>query len=198
MRIQGFYINLNRRTDRREQIEAECQKMGISIERFPAIEHWFGGFGCLQSHLAVLKLARERGYPTATIFEDDFQFLVSKDEFEDLVKRVPNEFDVVMLGYNHMKPCLPYTDTFEKVIEAQTTSGYIVHNRFYDKLIAVYEEASKLFDGELTRQGFGKYSPDQCWKRLQPISVWLSTVKRIGRQRESYSDIEGMVVNYGV
>jgi hypothetical protein len=97
-----------------------------------------------------------------------------------------------------MKPSVPYNDTFEKVIEAQTTSGYIVHNRFYDKLIAVYEEATKLFANELTRQGFAKYSPDQCWKRLQPTSVWLNTTKRVGNQRESYSDIEGMVVNYGV
>jgi hypothetical protein len=197
MRIQGFYINLNRRTDRREEIEAECRKMGISIERFPAIEHWFAGFGCLQSHLAVLKLARERGYPTATIFEDDFQFLVSKDEFEEVLSKVPDNFDVLMLSYNLFK-AQQYNDTFGKVIEVQSASGYIVHNRFYDKLIANLQEAVVLFGNNLSRAGFDVYINDQYWKRLQPSANWLYSLKRIGLQRPSYSDLEKTHVNYGV
>jgi hypothetical protein len=197
MRIQGFYINLNRRTDRREQIEAECQKIGISIERFPAIEHWFGGFGCLQSHLAVLKLARERGYPAVTIFEDDFQFLVTKEEFEDVLSKVPDNFDVLMLSYNLFRG-QAYNDTFGKVIEVQSASGYIVHSRFYDKLIANLQEAVQYFGRDLTPTGYGRYTNDQYWKRLQPDSNWLYSLKRIGLQRPSYSDLEKTHVNYGV
>lgn len=57
--MRGFYINLDRRTDRRAEIEKELE--GLAMERFPAVSHPNGAIGCTMSHLACLKLARERG-----------------------------------------------------------------------------------------------------------------------------------------
>jgi hypothetical protein len=195
--IQGFCINLNRRTDRRKEFEDECRRMGILVERFPAVEHLHGGFGCVLSHIEVLKLARERKYPTVTIFEDDFEFLVSKNEFKSILARIPSEFDVVMLSYNLFKS-EPYNDTFGKCLDVQTSSGYIVHQRFYDTLLANLEEARELYANDLTQEGFKKYIIDQYWKRLQPSATWLHSLQRVGRQRASYSDIELKVVDYKV
>ena len=63
-----YYINLNKRTDRREQIEKELNEFGLNYERFEAIEtHGFGIHGCGLSHLAVLKLAKENIYENVLI-----------------------------------------------------------------------------------------------------------------------------------
>ena len=83
----AFYINLDRRLDRRKEIEAELGNLGVPYERFPAIKTIPGCIGCALSHLAVLKEARSRGYKNVLIFEDDFMPLVSKEEFwETLTK----------------------------------------------------------------------------------------------------------------
>ena len=58
-----FYINLDYREDRKEEIEREIEKMDLQekTERFPGIRVFEQGIlGCTKSHLAVLKLAKER------------------------------------------------------------------------------------------------------------------------------------------
>ena len=77
-----FYINLEKRTDRRHDIENELNDFDLSYERFKAIETEDGMTGCANSHLAVLKLAKERGHKNVLILEDDFMFIVTKEEFE--------------------------------------------------------------------------------------------------------------------
>ena len=74
-----FYINLEKRIDRRIQIEDELTKMGFKFERFNAIENTHNGLGCCYSHLKIIKTAKERGYKNVLIFEDDFIFEVSKN-----------------------------------------------------------------------------------------------------------------------
>ena len=187
--IEGiFYINLDHRTDRKEEIEAEIAKAGIpNVERFPAIRSNPGIIGCGLSHLAVLKLARSRGYRNVLIFEDDFEFLVDRETFwkymEDLFAEVKS-YDVVMLAYAIDKS-EPFSPLAKKVLEGQTASGYIVHSRFYDTLIELYEDAiPKLIStGE-----HWIYANDQVWKKLQPTSEWYATTTRIGKQRASMSD----------
>jgi glycosyl transferase family 25 len=199
--IDGFfYINLDHRTDRKEEIEAELTKAGIpNCERFPAIRTKPGIIGCGLSHLAVLKLARSRGYRNVLIFEDDFEFLVDRETFwkymEGLFAEVKS-YDVIMLAY-YAPRTEPSTPLVQKVIEAQTTSGYIVHSKFYDTLINLYEDAMpKLINtGE-----HWNYANDQVWKPLQPISEWYATTTRIGKQRASMSDCgtEPVFYDYGI
>jgi hypothetical protein len=79
-----FYINLEKRLDRRVEIEIELTNMELPFERFPAIETPGRGIlGCGLSHLSVFKLAKERKFRNVLIFEDDFYFLISKTELYD-------------------------------------------------------------------------------------------------------------------
>jgi glycosyl transferase family 25 len=183
-----FYINLDKRKDRLAEIKNELQRYNLHAERFAAIEKEMGSLGCSMSHLAVLKIARERDYPYVLILEDDFTFLVSPQQFEQEIRNfftsnIP--FDVLMVSYNVLRfeatehPCV------QKVIEAQTASGYIVHRKFYDTLIALYEESVLLH--ESTRMDW-IYANDQIWKRLQPTSQWYALTTRCGKQRAGYSD----------
>lgn len=191
----AFFINLARRTDRLKEIENEFLIKDMVVERFPAIEHTHGSIGCTMSHIAVLKLAQERDYESVMIFEDDFEFLISKKEWQTLLTQLPANYDVVMLAYN-LRQSIPFDDTFDKVINAQTTSGYIVHRRFYNQLIARLEEGLQKLLKEPNQVDL--YINDQYWKALQPLSNWYAFKVRIGRQRASYSDLLQTFVNYGV
>jgi GR25 family glycosyltransferase involved in LPS biosynthesis len=167
--------------------------MGIDVERFPAIAHQVPAIGCGLSHLAVLKLARERGYESVCVFEDDFEFLVGRPEFDTVLSNLPPNFDVVMLGW-YIFDSNPYNEMFNKVNHATTTSCYIVHRKFYDTLINKLTEGINLFQKNQLQVNI--YSIDQYWTKLQPSAQWYHTIQRIGRQRESFSDLTGTFVAY--
>jgi glycosyl transferase family 25 len=205
-----IYINLKQRVDRRVEIETELEKMGLSgkagkaekaekAERFEAIQHTSGTVGCGQSHLAVLKLARDRGYKNILILEDDFQFLVSKEELEAKLQLFFNSqipYDVCMLSYNLYKsekvPAHPF---LLKVNEAHTTSGYIVNQSCYTKLIHLYEYAIP----KLESTGMHwVYSNDVAWVSLQQVDPWYCFSPRLGKQRAGWSDIGQAFQDYGV
>lgn len=191
------YINLDKRPDRKKEMEGELAKMGLSGERFAAIEHRNGAIGCSMSHLAVLKQAKANKHKNILVLEDDFQFVVDRATFEKELHsffdlNIP--YDVLMVSYNCYEK-KPYNAIVSRVNDAQTTSGYLVHERFYDSLLRVWEEGLQKF----IETGNGpKYALDQYWKSLQPSSQWFLMNTRIGIQRDSYSDIEQRRVNYRV
>jgi glycosyl transferase family 25 len=184
-----FYINLNKRTDRRSEIETELNKFGLEYERFEAIETpGFGILGCGLSHLGVLKIARERDYENILILEDDFQFLVEKEEFEKQLNTFFEEkiiFDVCMISYCVTRFEDIGNQIVNKIIEAQTASGYIVNKHYYDTLINLYEDAMPKL--QQTRQHW-MYANDQVWKPLQEKANWFYFKTRLGKQRAGYSD----------
>ena len=193
-----FYINLNKRTDRREQIENELNNFNLDYERFEAIETpGFGILGCGLSHLDVLKIAKERNYENILILEDDFQFLVSKEEFEYQISGFFEEkinFDVCMISYCVIRFEDIGNQIVNKVIEAQTASGYIVNKHYYDTLINLYEDAMPKL--QQTRQHWN-YANDQVWKLYQLKDNWYYFKTRIGKQRASYSDNTECFYDYG-
>ena len=195
--IPKIYINLDRRPDRRDDFEIECKKMNLTVERFSAVQHAFPAIGCNRSHIEVLKIAKERNYPNIMIFEDDFEFLISRDEFDEIIGKIPDDFDVMMIGYNLWSGVV-IDDTFGKVLDARTTSGYIVNSKFYDTLISTWEEGTAKMMENLNRVDYVPYANDKTWIPLQKSSNFIFPLKRIGRQREGYSDLEECYVNYGI
>jgi len=158
---------------------------------------WESVFECSMSHIAVLKQAKANTHKNILVFEDDFQFVVDRATFEKQLQsffdlNIP--YDVLMLSHNCYEK-KPYNTIVSRAINVQTASGYIVHERFYDSLLRVWEEGLQ----KLIETGNeSKYALDQCWKSLQPSSQWFVMNTRIGLQRESYSDIEKKRVNYKV
>ena len=186
-----FYINLDKRIDRKSEIETELLNYNLleNSERISAIyTPGQGILGCTISHLKAIQLAKERNYENVLILEDDFQFIISKSEFENLLTEFFNNhipYDICMISYNiQSSQATPYPFLY-KILEAQTASGYIIHRQFYDKMIELYEWAIPLLQN--TGEHWN-YANDQCWKRLQPISNWYCFSPRCGIQRPSYSD----------
>ena len=183
-----FYINLDRRPDRNQEIEEELEKLGIHATRFSAIDRSPGIVGCGYSHLAVLKLAKERHYKNVLIFEDDFQSLVSKKEFWKQLRDFFNSkipYNVLMLAHR-LEIYSEYNDQLFAVQYATTASAYIVNSSFYDKLIDLYEmNLPKLVE---TGQHW-VYANDQIWVNLQKQGDWYALKTRLGKQRASFSDL---------
>jgi glycosyl transferase family 25 len=194
-----YVINLDQRTDRLEQITKELGDMGLKFKRFPAIKTTPGILGCGLSHLAVLKEARDLGLKNVLIFEDDFKFLIGKEEFHEKIENFlrSESFDLVMLAYLVQKSEPVEGKAYIKVLNGQTASGYIVNERFYGKLIDLYEEAMPLLKS--TGQHWN-YANDSVWKKLQPAADWFAFVPRMGYQRASMSDNDHHPVfkDYGV
>ena len=200
------YINLERRKDRREEIEREFRRMEIPQEklvRFEAIPHSHGLTGCGQSHRRVLEIAKEEGWKNVLILEDDFDFVVSKEEWEESLhyffhKMENRPWDVLMISYNignHGNYVIPFEEDTKigKIGYAQTASGYLVNQHYYDTLIQNLNEGNPLL--ELTKYHW-IYANDVYWKKLQERDNWFYFIKRIGIQRESFSDNSGVITNY--
>lgn len=187
-----YYINLDHRTDRREEIETEFSIMGLTAERYSACHiPSFGCLGCSKSHIALLKDAIEKGYRNVLICEDDFMFTVSKEELENGLEKlfaVEEGFDVCMLSYLLIDKEPTNYDFLTKVKEAQTTSGYLVNKHYYETLLEAFEHGAE----ELEKTGqHWLYAVDQIWKPLQKQDTWYCFTPRFGKQREGYSDIAG-------
>ena len=192
-----IYINLDHRTDRKEEIKQELSKMDIiNYERFPAIEHKRGGLGCTKSHLTIIKKAKDLGYKNILVLEDDFEFIISKNDFYDQINKLLQiPFDVCLLAYSTPNLYDSEYPFLYKIKDAQTTSGYIVNSHYYDVLINQWEYAVKMFEETGDES---TWTCDQSWKPLQAKDNWYCFKMRIGKQRKSYSDIQKGVVEYHV
>jgi len=196
-----IYINLERRTDRRKSIESQFP----TAERFTAIEHSNGAIGCQMSHIQVLKNAKEKKYSSVLILEDDFIYIHDNvagqmEKFNVLLETTAPKIDVCLLSYSNTQneEFGDHQDERELLIrirDAQTASGYIVFEHYYDKLIENFEEglALHLITGE-----HWNYAVDQYWKKLQKEDVWVAFKERIGIQMAGYSDLANAYVDYGV
>ena len=193
-----IYINLEKRTDRKEHIENELKKFNLPFERFDAFEtKGMGILGCGYSHLGVLKKAKEMNYKNILILEDDFMFLVNKEEFETELTNFFNlniHYDVLFLSYGVNKNETLNNGIVNRVIESSSASGYIVHHSYYDKLISLYEWAMPLLEN--TKMHW-IYANDQIWKEYQKKDQWLYFIKRIGKQIDGYSDNSECMTYYG-
>lgn len=190
-----FYINLDRRQDRREHIESLLTEYNIPAERFTAIQHNHGLYGCGLSHLAVLKLAQSRGYKNILILEDDILINATKSEFQErlsnLFEQGPN-FDVAMLDINlQQSQPIENLDWLIRVIYAHCAGAYIVQGHYYQKLIDLYEWALPKL---LETGAHWIYANDAVWGSLQSADMWVSFKPQLCRQMSGYSDTKNMVV----
>jgi GR25 family glycosyltransferase involved in LPS biosynthesis len=189
------YINLERRKDRRAEIELEMARVKVpkaKIHRFPAIEHVSPMVGCNMSHLAVLKMAQERGWRNVAVFEDDFDWvrnrgLVWKHMARFAVLHGPARYDVAMLTSGGIQFALPCDDIVTYANRAPNAAGYIVAAHYYATLIACWEDATE----KLKRTGrVDLYISDQAWQQLQQnTNGWLAFTPMLGYQRPSISDL---------
>ncbi len=168
----------------------------LKTERFNAVKKENGALGCSISHLKCLQLAKERGWPQVLIVEDDIQFLNPDLFLMQLNKftRRHKYFDVLLIAGNNMPPYIRIDDCCIKIANCNTTTGYIVNQKYYDKLITNYKQG---IVGLMREPGNkARYAIDVYWKTLQMVDMWFLITPASVVQKEDYSDIEERNVDY--
>ena len=191
-----YYINLDKRTDRKYHIENQLKLLNWNGKRFPAIQHSFGALGCSFSHLALLKYARRNKLSHILIMEDDVTFLEPSVFLNSINKflETHNDFDVLLLAGNNMGDYKRIDNHCIKVTHCQTTTAYLVKSHYYDTLISNYENGINLL--QLYPNRINEYAIDQYWGSLQIADKWYLITPLTVTQRQDYSDIEKRPTNY--
>ena len=86
-----YYINLDHRTDRRQEFENEIQKLASleKVERIQAVHKpELGCLGCTLSHVKTLETFLNSEYKTCLVFEDDFMFNQDMNYCQFLLKHL--------------------------------------------------------------------------------------------------------------
>jgi len=192
----AVYINLKKRTDRKEMVENEMKRIGLSIERFNAIEMPNGAIGCSMSHLNCLEMAKRKGWDHVWICEDDIHFTIPSLFVTQLNSFLSkhNIWDVLLLGGNNIPPFYKVDDCCVRVTRCQTTTGYLVRQHYYDTLIKNIREGLNLLIRNQTQHIL--YAVDKYWFSLQERDRWFLITPLTVTQHENYSDIEKRKTNY--
>lgn len=197
-----FYINLDKRKDRNEQVSSELTKYFNSkaIKRFSAIEDSNGAVGCLKSHIMMLEDAKKNIYDGENVMfcEDDIIFTENPKPYIEHFFNNPilKDWNVLMLAHNTSKSKETSDSKIIKILSSQTTACFIVKYSYISTLLNVYKQA---LDKYLqTGKWKDDYCTDRAWKKLQGPGEWFTFKDRICKQREGYSDIEKRNTDYGV
>jgi GR25 family glycosyltransferase involved in LPS biosynthesis len=191
-----YYINLDKRIDRKYHIENQLKLLNWNAKRFSAIYHPNGCLGCALSHLALLKHARNNNLSHVLILEDDATFLEPALFLHNLnmfLKEHKN-FDVLLLAGNNMGHYDRVDEQCVKVTHCKTTTAYLVKSSYYDTLIHNYENGIHLLQKYPNKKTF--YSIDEYWCLLQGKHNWLLLTPLTIIQNPDISDIENCYVDY--
>jgi GR25 family glycosyltransferase involved in LPS biosynthesis len=191
-----FYINLESRPDRKKFFENQMKMLRLNPTRFNAIKNSCGAIGCSLSHLALLKYAKKNNLDHILIMEDDIMFLNPPLFIHNLNNFLKNHksFDVVIIAGNNMGEYTRIDENCVKVQHCQTTTGYLVKNHYYDKLIHNFEEGVSNLMKNINLKD--EYALDQYWTKLQLIDNWYLLTPLTVSQKPDYSDIENKRINY--
>ena len=191
-----FYINLDKRIDRKIHFENQMKVLKWNAIRFPAIEHKVGALGCSMSHLKLLEYAKNTKLDHILIMEDDISFLNPFIFIENLNKflSLNVDYDVLLIAGNNMGDYKIINDNCVQVSHCQTTTGYLVKNDYYDKLIENYKNSINLLINNMNKLNL--YAIDQYWCKLQQTDKWFLLVPLTVTQKSFYSDIEQKIINY--
>jgi GR25 family glycosyltransferase involved in LPS biosynthesis len=141
-----YVLNLDKRLDRWQAIQKQLRSADITKAiRFPAIARQPGWIGCYESHLAMLRKARDTGARNVLILEDDAE-LYSDWQFSwRLGKRqIRPDWDMLYLGYN-LDPAIvtepPQFVASNMLLlnDALTTHAYSVNGKCLEGLIVCVE-----------------------------------------------------------
>jgi glycosyl transferase family 25 len=195
-KIQVMYINLEKRTDRKKSVINELQKINVTNPiYFKAIELENGALGCSMSHLKCVETAKKNNFEYIFICEDDIEFLDPSLFLSQLKQFIESDiiWDVVLVAGNNMIPYMPVNNNCIKIFNCQTTTGYIVKQHYYDKLINNFKTGIQKLIKEPSNNAF---KIDKYWFLLQREDNWYLIIPLTIVQKEDYSDIEKKVTNF--
>ena len=154
---QRVCVNLDRRPDRWERMQAEFARHGIDgVQRFSAVDgnavalppHWnhtAGAYGCLLSHVAVIEAARDA--ESVLIFEDDTVFDPEfTAKFASFVAEVPDDWDMLYFGALHKDEPVRLSEHVYRIVKANSTYAYALKRTVFDAFLEVNRRTENVLD----------------------------------------------------
>lgn len=190
------YINLNTRTDRRQEMETELKRMGVPPEkilRWEATRNKNGALGCSMSHVAVLEHIATLP-PTVQnilILEDDFNFTdekLCKESLNEFLTYPRDSWDMALLSYEVFDH-EDYNALVSRCFSSSYASGYLINRDSLGKVLANFKEGLD----QLIKTGKEVYHVDLYWWRIMKNGKTFYFNKPLGYQRESYSNIASKI-----
>jgi len=187
-------INLDRRSERWEQMRSKFERSGIrDVRRFAAVDgqqaivphDWQdspGAYGCLRSHLDVITDARRLGMPSVLIFEDDAAFNANLwDDFANFFPQVPSDWDMLFFGANHMAAPVPVSKNVVRIKSANSTFTYALNHTVFDSFIELNTKALTAVD--LNNRTLQTMHACYCFR---PHLAWVEDVSSDVQVRQKY------------
>jgi GR25 family glycosyltransferase involved in LPS biosynthesis len=196
--IDAFiYINLEEKTDRKELLLKEFNRLGIpksKIRRIAAVRMAKNGHkGCVQSHILALEMAKLNNWNTVAIFEDDARLNVEPDEFKRMVNKALNiKRDVIILhGANQLEKEKIDNELYYLKRSTQST-GYIIKLSYIPKLLELFKDCNNKMskDGWERPGSWEGNALDQRWNTLIQKDNWIGFKTNLLKQ-EGESSING-------
>jgi GR25 family glycosyltransferase involved in LPS biosynthesis len=184
-------INLDRRPDRWQQMQLKFDRHGIHpVRRFPALDgdnlnipanwiHTPGAYGCLLSHLQVIREARQLGASSVLIFEDDVVFDPHlQKKFSTCIKQLPPDWDMLFFGALHKDEPIKVADNIARISKANSTYAYALRDTVFDDFIELNRKTEEVLDNNslVLQQQFNCY----CF---MPHLAWVETDYSDAQQR---------------
>lgn len=176
-------VNLDRRPDRWRRMQVKFYRLGLkAVLRFPAVDgqklampsswkHTSGAYGCLLSHLSVVRQARQRGLPHVLIFEDDAVFARRfRERFATCVEQLPGDWDMLFFGALHKDEPIRISDNIGRITRANSTYAYVVRESVFDAFIELNSKAETVLD----ENSFILQRQFNCYCFI-PNLVWVET-----------------------
>jgi GR25 family glycosyltransferase involved in LPS biosynthesis len=182
-------INLDRRPDRWERVSGAFARHGIEgVVRFPAVDGRrvvpppgsllrSGEYGCLRSHLAVVRQFRH--CPRLLIFEDDCLFVADfRERFAEYAAQLPEDWHLLYFGDQREGRPDPVSVS-RNLVRARSvwrTHAYALKQSVYDAFLA-----------------FGSHAiapVDVCAVAMQEIFSAYCFMPRLAWQSHAESDIQ--------
>src|SRR5262249_21771903 len=141
--------------------------------------HWTssaGAYGCLLSHVQVVRAARDSGAANVLIFEDDAVLDPEfNDKFTRFIKEGPGDWDMLYFGALHKDEPVKISDHVARITKANSTYAYALNHTVFDEFIALNERAADVLDmnSYLLQKRFKCYCfiPNLAWVETEYSDV---------------------------
>lgn len=187
-------INLDRRPERWEQMQTKFERCGINgVERFAAVDGesaivpagWTdspGAYGCLRSHLEIIREAQRLGWPNVLIFEDDAALDTQfQEKFSAYFQQVPSDWEMLHFGANHMAEPVAVAENVVRIASANSTFAYALNRPVFDSFIEINMRALTAVD--LNNR---KLQTEHACYCFMPHLAWVEDLNSDVQVRQKY------------
>lgn len=195
-----YYFNLGRREDRRAELEWNLDQVGLTVERFPAVDARFvrnsrgypnkGRYALALTIRMAIRKAKQQKAKTLLLFEDD---VIIHPNFLELMSQIelPTDWGIFYLGCQHVGQPTPYSEGVVRVTRALDAHAWAIHE-------SAFNDVMHAMDSTRYPEDHYAIASDQYVADLQDRIPTYSCFPNLAWQSCDESDLTGTVYSlYG-